>query len=64
LVAIVSAEDGDEILEAMTETLYGTQACKIGEVRAEPAGRVLMRTAIGGTRVVDVLAGEMLPRIC
>jgi hydrogenase expression/formation protein HypE len=64
LVAIVSAEDGDEILDAMTETPYGTQACKIGEVRAEPAGRVLMRTAIGGTRVVDILAGEMLPRIC
>jgi len=33
-------------------------------VRAAPAGRVLMRTAIGGTRLVDMLAGEMLPRIC
>ena len=64
LVAIVSAEDGDEILEAMRETPYGAHGCKIGEVRAEPSGRVLMRTAIGGTRVVDVLAGEMLPRIC
>jgi hydrogenase expression/formation protein HypE len=33
-------------------------------VLADPAGRVLMRTAIGGTRLVDMLAGEMLPRIC
>jgi hydrogenase expression/formation protein HypE len=64
LVAIVSADDGDKILKAMNETSYGSQACKIGEVRAEPSGRVLMRTAIGGTRVVDILAGEMLPRIC
>jgi hydrogenase expression/formation protein HypE len=36
----------------------------VGEVRAEPRDRVLMKTAIGGTRVVDVLAGEILPRIC
>ena len=36
----------------------------IGEVTAEPHGRVLLKTAIGSTRVVDMLAGEMLPRIC
>jgi hydrogenase expression/formation protein HypE len=33
-------------------------------VRADPPGRVLLRTLIGGTRILDVLAGEMLPRIC
>jgi hydrogenase expression/formation protein HypE len=43
---------------------YGAEACRIGQVMDAPAGRVLMRTAIGGTRVLDVLAGEMLPRIC
>ncbi len=43
---------------------HGTQAIQIGTVHPAPAGRVLMRTAIGGTRVVDTLAGEMLPRIC
>jgi hydrogenase expression/formation protein HypE len=36
----------------------------VGEVRSGPAGRVLLKTAIGSHRVVDVLAGEMLPRIC
>ncbi|MCP4426507.1 MAG: hydrogenase expression/formation protein HypE, partial [Chloroflexi bacterium] len=34
------------------------------EVKADPPGRVLMKTAIGSTRIVDVLTGEMLPRIC
>jgi hydrogenase expression/formation protein HypE len=36
----------------------------IGEIRDGPSGRVTLRTRIGGTRVVDMLAGEMLPRIC
>jgi hydrogenase expression/formation protein HypE len=64
LIAIVSSEDSDTILDAMREVPYGAQACRIGEVKEDPKGRVLMRTTIGGTRVVDVLAGEMLPRIC
>jgi hydrogenase expression/formation protein HypE len=64
LVAIVPPEVSEAILEAMRQSPYGVGACRIGEVKEEPAGRVLMRTAIGGTRVVDILAGEMLPRIC
>jgi hydrogenase expression/formation protein HypE len=64
LVAIVSADDSDEILKAMHGSPYGSLACRIGEVKKDPGGRVLMRTTIGGTRVVDVLSGEMLPRIC
>jgi hydrogenase expression/formation protein HypE len=36
----------------------------VGEVRAEPPGRVLLKTTLGSHRVVDVLSGEMLPRIC
>lgn len=64
LIAIVGREDSARVLEVMRSTRYGEQAAIVGEVRAEPAGRVLMKTSIGSTRVVDVLAGEMLPRIC
>jgi hydrogenase expression/formation protein HypE len=64
LVAIVPEDDADKILEAMRRVSYGAQACRIGEVKKDPGGRVLMRTTIGGTRVVDILSGEMLPRIC
>jgi hydrogenase expression/formation protein HypE len=64
LVAIVPSEDADAILQAMRSASYGDEACRIGEVEAAPSGKVLMRTAIGGTRVVGILSGEMLPRIC
>jgi hydrogenase expression/formation protein HypE len=43
---------------------YGRQAAQIGTVLEKPANRVLIRTLIGGTRILDTLAGEMLPRIC
>ena len=43
---------------------FGRDACVIGEVRAEPQGIVAMRTGFGGTRIVDMLVGEQLPRIC
>jgi hydrogenase expression/formation protein HypE len=64
LMAMVPAEAVDAVLEAMRKHPYGKQACCIGEVVNEPAGRVLMQTAIGGTRIVETLSGEMLPRIC
>jgi len=48
----------------MRTTRYGEEAVIIGEVTAEPQSRVLLRTSIGTTRIVDMLAGEMLPRIC
>jgi hydrogenase expression/formation protein HypE len=64
LLACVPHEDAQQVLEAMRGTKFGADACQIGSVEADPAGRVLMKTAIGGTRVIDVLAGEMLPRIC
>jgi hydrogenase expression/formation protein HypE len=64
LVALVAREEASKVLEAMRSTRYGEQAAVIGEVRTEPVGRVLMRTAIGSHRIVDTLAGEMLPRIC
>jgi hydrogenase expression/formation protein HypE len=64
LVAIVAAEQAEGVLQAMRSTPYGEAAVRIGEVQEDPAGRVLMHTAIGGTRVVETLSGEMLPRIC
>jgi hydrogenase expression/formation protein HypE len=64
LIAMVAREDAESVLKAMRATRYGEDAVIIGEVTAEPRGRVLLKTAIGSTRVVDVLAGEMLPRIC
>ena len=64
LVAIVAREDGEAVLHAMRTTCYGKDAVMIGEVTAEPPGRVLLRTTLGSTRIVDMLAGEMLPRIC
>lgn len=64
LLAIVAAADAPAVLAAMRATRYGEEAVVIGHVQAAPAGRVLLRTAIGSTRVVDMLAGEMLPRIC
>jgi hydrogenase expression/formation protein HypE len=64
VIVIVAPQDADAVLAKMRATRYGEQAVVIGRVRAEPGGRVLMKTQIGSTRVVDVLAGEMLPRIC
>jgi len=64
LIAIVGPDDAQVVLDAMRATLYGAGAAIIGEVGSHHPGRVLLKTAIGGTRIVDVLAGEMLPRIC
>jgi hydrogenase expression/formation protein HypE len=64
LVVILPEGEADRALQAMKSMPYGAGACRIGVVEGGEAGRVLMRTSIGGTRVVDVLAGEMLPRIC
>ncbi len=64
VVAIVPADEADALLEAMRRTRYGEEATLIGQVTADPPGRVLLRTAIGATRILDMLAGEMLPRIC
>lgn len=64
LVCFVAPEDVDKILKVMRGTRYGEDAVVIGKVTAEPPGRVLLKTAFGTARVVDMLAGEMLPRIC
>jgi hydrogenase expression/formation protein HypE len=64
LLAVVPEEDSEAVLHAMRVTRYGEEACLIGEVRADPKGRLLLRTVMGSHRIVDVLIGEMLPRIC
>ncbi|MBA7518151.1 Carbamoyl dehydratase HypE [subsurface metagenome] len=64
LVAIVPAKDADKILKAMRENHYGTSATIIGEVKAEHPGRVVMKTCLGASRIVDMLVGDLLPRIC
>jgi hydrogenase expression/formation protein HypE len=64
LVAIVPPGAAEQVVQAMRSTHYGEEVIIIGEVTAAPPGRVLMKTAIGSTRVVDMLAWEMLPRIC
>jgi len=64
LVAIVAAELAEPLVARMKHEPYGGDACVIGEVKAEPGGIVSMRTGFGGTRIVDMLVGEQLPRIC
>jgi hydrogenase expression/formation protein HypE len=64
LVAVVAPEHTEQALAALRGHPLGADAAVVGEVRADPAGMVFLRTVSGGTRVVDMLAGEQLPRIC
>lgn len=64
LVAIVAPDSADAILCRMREHPLGSDAVIIGKVVSEHRGMVLMETAVGGTRVLDVMFGEQLPRIC
>jgi hydrogenase expression/formation protein HypE len=64
LVAIVATEKAEAILAAMRAHEYGHEAAIIGQVVGEHPGLVTARTTIGGMRVVDLPAGELLPRIC
>jgi hydrogenase expression/formation protein HypE len=64
LVAIVPDEDADKVIKAMRKNRYGQNAAIIGEVGAEPPGRVVMKTVLGASRIVDMLVGDLLPRIC
>ncbi|MFY9910491.1 MAG: hydrogenase expression/formation protein HypE [Candidatus Sulfotelmatobacter sp.] len=64
LIAIVAPEAADNLLRAMREHPLGSAAEIIGTVRKENPGLVTMRTPLGTTRVVDMLAGDQLPRIC
>jgi len=63
-VMVVEPEKVDEILEAMRETKYGKDAEIIGEVREDRKGMVLLRTVVGGTRILRKPMGEPIPRVC
>lgn len=64
LVVIVAPESADDALRLMRSHPDGRDAAIIGEVTGKPAGHVLLKTRIGTERVLDMLTGEMLPRIC
>jgi hydrogenase expression/formation protein HypE len=64
LVAFLPESAGDRALAAMREHHYGREAAVIGRVLADYPGRVFLKTAIGGRRLLDMLTGEPLPRIC
>jgi hydrogenase expression/formation protein HypE len=64
LLCFVPADQADEVLGAVQKDPFGRAAGIIGEVVADHPGRVVLKTRIGGERIVDMLAGEQLPRIC
>ncbi len=64
LIAAVPPQDAPAVLAAMRSDPLGRDACEIGTVVADRPGRVTLTTRIGGERIVDMLAGEQLPRIC
>jgi hydrogenase expression/formation protein HypE len=64
LLAVVAADAADQALQVMRQHPLGREAAIIGEVSTASRGRVLMQTAIGGLRAIDMLTGEQLPRIC
>ena len=64
LVAVVAAKGAEKVVETMRRNKYGKEAAIIGEVVSEHPGRVILRTRLGASRIVDMLVGEQLPRIC
>jgi len=64
LLAISAASEADRVLAAMQSHPLGREAAIIGEVTDDHPGFVMMKTRVGGKRVVDMLSGEQLPRIC
>jgi hydrogenase expression/formation protein HypE len=64
VLAFVAPEEAEKVLAVMGSHPLGREACAIGEVVENHPGRVMLETEIGGTRIVDMLSGEQLPRIC
>jgi hydrogenase expression/formation protein HypE len=63
-VAVVAPDDADAVVAAMRQHSYGRNAVVIGEITAEHKNRVVLKTRLGSSRIVDMLSGELLPRIC
>jgi len=64
LLAIVPAEQAETLLTTMQQHPAGQHSAIIGKVSEKPSGRVILQTSFGGERIVDMLVGEQLPRIC
>ena len=64
LIVVVAPESADVVLATMRRHTLGVDAQVVGEVTEQPRQLVLLKTSIGGTRVVDMLVGDALPRIC
>jgi hydrogenase expression/formation protein HypE len=64
LVAVVPPDQADAALAALRANPLGSRAARVGQIHAEPPGIVVLRTSMGGTRIVDMLVGDPLPRIC
>jgi hydrogenase expression/formation protein HypE len=64
MVAVVPPEQAEAALAAMRTAAYGEAAAIIGAVAEKPSGKVYVRTSFGATRIMDMLVGEQLPRIC
>jgi hydrogenase expression/formation protein HypE len=64
LIAVAPADEADALLEAMRNHPLGRRSAVIGEVVDDHRGMVVMRSLVGGERVVTLLSGEQLPRIC
>ncbi|HSQ78513.1 MAG TPA: AIR synthase-related protein, partial [Nitrospirota bacterium] len=64
LIALVEAAVAEAVVSAMRKHEHGQYATIIGEATGAPSGMVLLETAIGGNRIMDMLQGEQLPRIC
>lgn len=64
LIVICSAESAAAIVAALRQNRYGQDAAIIGEVASAPPGRVVLQTRLGASRIIEMLSGELLPRIC
>jgi hydrogenase expression/formation protein HypE len=64
MVAVVAPENAEKVLKAIRGNLYGKSAAIIGEVESGHPGRVVMKTLLGTSRIIDMLTGDPLPRIC
>lgn len=64
VVAIVPADQAQAVLSVMRQHEAGKDSVIVGTVSEQPAGRVILKTGFGGERIVDMLVGEQLPRIC
>jgi hydrogenase expression/formation protein HypE len=64
LIAVVPASEAEKVLDKMRLNQYGIHAAIIGEIVSEHPGKVVMITSLGASRIVDMLTGELLPRIC